>query len=316
MPLGGRPRALLLALTLLFSPLHALADEAPDATTGPTSVEPPSADSDSTARSDDPFADYLRDWDRRVKAAQASQPHWITPLATVTPRLEQEFRYDQAWQTTGAGAEVRNFDGGKGLELIPTSTNEIILNLPPYIERSGRKPAQGAGDWPFLVIKQRLASANEAHGNYIVSAFLGVQAPIGAAAFTNHAWVITPTLAAGKGWGRFDIQGTIGAPIPLEHEREIGVQVVTNLALQYHLGKLFWPEVEANVTYWADGPRGGKTQVFITPGLILGRIPLGSGVKGIIGAGYQVAVSPHLTTSPALTPVYDHAVILSARAAF
>src|SRR5438477_5012549 len=28
-------------------------------------------------------------------AAKESQPHWMTPVVTVTPRLEQEFRYDQ-----------------------------------------------------------------------------------------------------------------------------------------------------------------------------------------------------------------------------
>jgi hypothetical protein len=31
--------------------------------------------------------------------AQASQPHWITPFATATPRLDEEFRYDQSFQT-------------------------------------------------------------------------------------------------------------------------------------------------------------------------------------------------------------------------
>jgi hypothetical protein len=29
-----------------------------------------------------------------VSATQAAQPHWMTPLVTVTPRLEQEFRWD------------------------------------------------------------------------------------------------------------------------------------------------------------------------------------------------------------------------------
>jgi len=39
--------------------------------------------------------DYFADWFDRVEAVQASQPHWMTPLVTVTPRLEQEVRYDQ-----------------------------------------------------------------------------------------------------------------------------------------------------------------------------------------------------------------------------
>jgi hypothetical protein len=42
---------------------------------------------------------FFADWFDMVSATQAQQPHWITPLATTTPRLEQEFRYDIQWQT-------------------------------------------------------------------------------------------------------------------------------------------------------------------------------------------------------------------------
>jgi hypothetical protein len=38
------------------------------------------------------------DWFNMVSETQAEQPHWITPLNTMTPRLEQEFRYDIQWQ--------------------------------------------------------------------------------------------------------------------------------------------------------------------------------------------------------------------------
>jgi hypothetical protein len=297
---------------------------AEDADASPQDAAAPAADSTApapppppaSARDDSGIAGYFASWFTRVHAAQASQPHWITPIATVTPRLEEEFRYDQLWETMGSGGRLDSYDGGKGLELIPTTTNEIIFNLPPYQQRYVKKPAKGFNDWPFLLIKQRLVSANEQNGNYIVSAFFSVQAPTGIKAFTNDAWVITPTLAAGKGWGRFDIQGTVGVPIPLEHQSAIGTQVVTNVALQYHLGEFFWPELEFNSTYWANGPRGGKTQIFVTPGLVLGRFPLGSGLKGIIGVGYQVAVSPKLNLTPALTPTYDHAWILTARVTF
>src|SRR5690348_14714063 len=65
-----------------------------------------------------PISDYFRNWFARVEQAQASQPHWMTPVVTVTPRLEQEVRYDQYWQHLGNGAEVNTFGSGKGLELI------------------------------------------------------------------------------------------------------------------------------------------------------------------------------------------------------
>ena len=64
-------------------------------------------------------------------------------MVVVTPRLEEEFRYDQYWEKLGNGADLTSFDAGKGLELIPTTSNEVILNLPPYIDRTIKKPAEG-----------------------------------------------------------------------------------------------------------------------------------------------------------------------------
>ena len=62
---------------------------------------------------------YFSDWFKRVDKTQAEQPHWVTPVATTTPRLEEEFRYDQFWQRNAEGVAANNYDGGKGLELIP-----------------------------------------------------------------------------------------------------------------------------------------------------------------------------------------------------
>ena len=62
---------------------------------------------------------YLANWFARVDKTKDEQPHWVTPLATTTPRLEEEYRYDQLWQTNSKGITTDNYDGGKGLELIP-----------------------------------------------------------------------------------------------------------------------------------------------------------------------------------------------------
>jgi hypothetical protein len=44
---------------------------------------------------------------------------------------------------------------------------------------------------------------------------------------------------------------------------------------------------------------------------------LRGGLKGIVGIGYQFAVMPSPTLlSPALTPTYDHAWLLTSRVAF
>jgi hypothetical protein len=157
---------------------------------------------------------YFANWFNRVEQAQASQPHWMSPLVTVTPALVQQVRYDQYWENQGNGGAVDVFGAGKGLELIPTTTNEVLINPPAYQERYNKRPASGWADDQFLVVKQRLLSANEQDGNYIVTAFLGVTAPTGTSAFSNRAWIITPTIAGGKGSGDFDIQATMGLPIP------------------------------------------------------------------------------------------------------
>lgn len=269
----------------------------------------------------DPISNYFLHWFDRSDAAQASQPHWMTPITTVTPRLEQEYRYDQYQEFLQNGSEINNYFAGKGLELIPTEYNEILINVPPFQQRLPEgtkvKPATGFADGNFVTIKQRLLSANEENGNYILSAFLGVQAPTGITAFTNRpAWFITPTIAGGMGWGDFDFQGTIGYTFPTANEHLVGTALLTSLTLQYHLWDYFWPELAFNDTQWTSGPRAGRNQLLVSPGILLGRFRIYERLKLNIGIAYQVAVVPdHGITNP-LTPLYNHAWILTARLPF
>ena len=269
-------------------------------------------------QSDDPspIADYFAHWQDRVDQARATQPHWETPLATSTPRLTQEIIQNVLLEQLGNGANLYNFGGGKGLDLIPTTTNQISFYAPPYEVRTEPGAAHGIGDWPFFLIKQRLVSANQENGNYIVTAFVSGQAPIGDEHFTNNAYVVTPTLAAGKGWGNFDIQTSVAVPVPLEFEDKIGTSLQNNVAFQYHLGKYFWPEFEFNNIYWFDGERGGKDQLFVTPGIVIGPYPISQRVKLNFGVGYQVAILPTKLTLEPLTPMFDHSVLFTARVDF
>ncbi len=262
---------------------------------------------------------YFANWFNRVDQAQASQPHWIAPLATTTPRLEEEVRYDQFWEHLPNGGSLNSYDGGRGLELIPTTTNEVILGVPAYQERQvGRgRLVTGYGDYPAVLVKQRLFSENEQQGNAIVTAFLQVVAPTGATPYTGNAWIIAPTIAGGKGWGDFDIQATLGFNLPIGHFNDTGAQMLTNVTFQYELWKYFWPEFELNDTIWLGGSqRGGKDQLFLTPGIILGRFEIAGRVRTNFGVGYQFAVSPNVRTVGPLDPVYAHNWILSARVTF
>src|SRR5215469_14108979 len=74
---------------------------------------------------------FVTEWQHRASETQAEQPHWVTPLVTVTPRLEQEIRYDLAWREQPDGSNFINYGGSKGLELIPTARTELIVGIPP-----------------------------------------------------------------------------------------------------------------------------------------------------------------------------------------
>jgi hypothetical protein len=264
----------------------------------------PPADSPSPSSA---IVDYFRNWFVRVSKTQAEQPHWVTPLVTVTPRLEQELRYDQIWQSRPNGQTLESFGGGKGLELIPTEHTEVILGIPAWQSRNHPSGTDGFAD-ENLLFKYRALSANEERGNYILSFFAGFVLPTGSKNNTTDHAIFTPTIAFGKGWGDFDVQATLGASVPDNAVGSLGTPILANAAFQYRLWQVFWPEVEVNYTYWPNGERQGIHQVFITSGLVVGRIPIWERLGLTIGAGFQIAVTER--------PVYHNSPLLSVRLPF
>jgi len=246
-------------------------------------------------------------WFERVSETQSAQPHWITPLVTVTPRLEQEYRFDFSRQVHADGSATQVYGGGKGLELIPSSRLELVLGVPAYTaaQRSGQP--SGFGDTPFL-LKYRLLAANERQGNYILTFFCGVSVPTAPAHLGTGYTILTPTLAFGKGLGPFDVQTTLGVGRPTGALHQLGAPVTSNTAFQYRLLKKLWPELEVNSTFWPNGENAGKKQIFLTPGLVLGRLPLVRRLGLTFGAGVQIAVTQFRT--------YNHNWIFSLRLPF
>jgi hypothetical protein len=245
-------------------------------------------------------------WLSRVSATQAEQPHWITPVATVTPRLEQEFRFDVLHETIPSG-NITNLDNGKGLELIPSRRTELLINLPPYLLHESPAAKDGWGDFS-TTLKYRFFAHNEKQGNWILTAFLGGSIPTGTYKNGSPAAVITPTLAGGKGWGWFDFQSTVGGTLPVTNERTVGHTVVSNTAFQVHPVKQIWPEVEINSTFWIDGTNDGRKQTFLTPGVVFGRFPIHKRTAFVAGAGFQIATTHY--------SVYNHAFIGTLRMPF
>jgi hypothetical protein len=251
--------------------------------------------------------DYFINWFPRVTQIQSEQPHWVTPLVTVTPRLEEEYRYDQFFQSMRDGVWTNNFGGSKGVELIPFQNTEVIIGVPGYLNRNMPKHSDGWADWPFLV-KYRLLSANEENGNYIVTAFMGFTVPTGSNVNGNGHSLFTPTLAAGKGFGDFDAQSTVGVAFPSGGLDRLGMPLMWNTAFQYRVLKYFWPEFETNYTWQSYGMDTGHSTLYLTPGLLIGRIPIHDRIGLTFGGGVQVAVTNHRG--------YNHNVVLTARIPF
>ncbi len=231
----------------------------------------------------------IRDWLETSSRAAAGQPSWMAPLFTVTPRLVQQFRYDVGWQTQ-QNATTINYGGGKGLEIVPTERTEVLISAPPYVTHSSPQLHDGLGDMAFL-FKYRVAAANEREGNYVVTAFLSTTIPT--ASYSNggtHA-NFSPSLAVGKGWGNFDVQGTAGIALPAGDVDTLGTPVGLNATLQYKIIGKLWPEVEVNSTFWANGNNAGKKQVFLSPGLVAGKFHLWKRVGFAIGGGVQIAAT-------------------------
>ena len=264
---------------------------------------------DATNLLESPGDGYFSDWFARVSRIQAEQPHWITPMTTVTPRLEEELRYDQLWETTSSGSKLTSYGGGKGVELIPYDNIEVILGVPAWQNYNKPDGKDGFADETFL-LKYRFLSANEENGNYILTGFLGLSVPTGQHELTENHYIVTPTVALGKGWGDFDVQSTLGVSIPDNGATPegSGTPLQINTAFQYNLLKVLWPELEVNYTYWGNGEHEGKNQVFLSPGFLLGRFPIWNRVGVTIGLAYQFALTDK--------PTFNHNFLLSMRIPF
>ncbi len=204
---------------------------------------------------------------------QETQPDWLSPLATTSGRLKQEFRYDIWDQPASGGNTNYQFGGNKGLEFITSSRTQILIGVPTYTLVSPNGPPSGIGDLP-LMLKFRIASAEQTEGNYLVTFLLAVTAPTGSHQYGAGDAVLMPTMAFGKGWKRIDVQSTVGVNLPAGDTAGLGRQAQWNTALQYRAAWKLWPELEANSTFYGTGKYAGETQLFLTPGLGFGRAHL------------------------------------------
>ncbi|WP_263359370.1 hypothetical protein [Acidicapsa ligni] len=239
---------------------------------------------------------FFHNWAARTTATQAKQPGWIVPLVTTTTGLIQIARFDATRQIAPTGTDTWNFGNSKGFNLVPWANTELVVNLPSYIEHN-TQAKDGAADLSFTG-KYRFLTGNEQHGNYTFTGFVVATIPTGSYSNGSHDATLQPNLGGGKGYGRFDVQTTLGATLPLGNTtyKTAGRPILWNTVAQYHVGKYFWPELESNATYYKGGTSDGKVQEFLTPGVVIGKIKLQphdpkSRLSVVTGAGIQIATS-------------------------
>jgi hypothetical protein len=262
---------------------------------------------DSTESEEEPKRSLLDSWLRMADKVQAEQPDWLSPLATTSGRLKQEFRFDTFDQPSFNGNRTYQLGGNKGLEVITSPRTQLLLGVPTYTLVSPNGPPGGFGDLP-LMLKVRIASAERSEGNYLLTFILAATVPTGSHRYGSGDGVLTPTLAFGKGWQRFDVQSTFGANLPTGSTARLGRQLQWNTAFQYRAAWKLWPELEVNSTFYQTGKNAGDKQVFLTPGLGFGRVRVGGRFRFSSAAGMQIAATRFHT--------YDHRWIFSERLSF
>jgi len=262
-----------------------------------------------TARAQDNF---FEKWSARTTATQAKQPNWTPPVVTTYVGLIQVLRGDFTRQYSPTHVTTWNYGASKGVNLIPWANTEVVVDLPPYFERDKPTPKGGAGDMSFL-LKYRFLAGDSEKGSYVVSACLLATIPTGSYKNGSTDASVAPTVLAGKGFGKFDVQSTLAGTLPTGDTNKLGRPITWNTTAQYHLGKYFWPELESNATYYHGGPNDGKNQNFLTPGIVFSKFKLRpSDAKSRLGIGFgageQIATSKF--------HAYNHGLVFTGRFLF
>ncbi len=270
-----------------------------------------------TAPVTDADQNFYARFSTRTSAIQSQQPSWPPPLVTTYTGLFQVVRFDLIHQITPTLGQTWNLGNSKCMAIIPWDRTEIDVNLPPYLVHeappgsTAPAPANGAGDMSFLG-KFRVISANDQHGAYVVSIFALATLPTGSYKNGSTDASVAPSLAVGKGFGPLAIQTTAGTTLYMHKPATTttGNPISWNLATQYKVAKYFWPELESNATYYKGGADHGKSQEFLTPGVLIGKLKLHpedahSRAGLTFGGGMQIAASTFHT--------YNHSLVLTAR---
>ena len=240
----------------------------------------------------------------RNAAMTAVQPAWMGPLIQGDSRLSQSLRLSFANSYTSAGTQTTNYGNGHTLSVIEGNRVQFNLMVPAYVQNNSASMKDGFGD-AMVEAKYRIASGNAQHGNYALTAMLTESLPTGSYRNGSPSAVYYPTLAAGKMWGRFDVQTTLGGSMPTGKIWGQGRSVDWNTTAQVLVGSHLWVDGEDNATYNFGGPDDGMTENFLTPAafyVIRRKAWKPTHAIFVLGGGMQIATSRFHTCNHNLIP--------------
>ena len=267
---------------------------------------------------------FLARYQARVAADGERQPHWTSPLITVSPRLEQGLRTDFLRQSVPRDQVNWNYGASKGLQILPLPGFELRISPPPFFTHSGPKTTDGFGDFQVR-LKYRIAASNEQHHNAIATVDLSATLPTGKNGNGSCCATVSPALDLGKGFGPVAFTFDVGGLLPVSNTKGLGRSVFLNDVAQVRPWGPLWLQVEFNSTLYYGGKNDGQKQTLVTPGVVFSRLPLVRGrtepapVPGnrphtgdrlaiTLGAGEQIALT-HFNT-------YNHALVFTSRLRF
>jgi hypothetical protein len=197
-------------------------------------------------------------------AMTAVQPVWMAPLIQSDSRLGQFLRLSFSNSYTSAGTQTVNYGNYHTLGLIVCNRVQLNFIAPPYVQNHSATAKDGFGDTQ-IEGKFRIASGNAQHGNYALTALLTYDAATGSHQNGAPTGVYNPVLAAGRAFGRFNVQSTLGGLMPAGKIWAQGRQIQWNTTAQLHAGGHLWLDFEDNALYNYGGPFDRMTENFLTP---------------------------------------------------
>ena len=221
----------------------------------------------------------------------ALQPAWIAPLIESDPRLVQGARLSVA-RASAPGAEVFSYGNDHGIGLIAGTRLQFDFNPPSFFRNHCAELPDGWGN-ASTQVKFRIASGNQDHGNFAVAASLTHGFAPGAKQNGALTGYDMPRLAAGKAFGRFDVQSTLNGVLPTGKIDRQGRAIEWNVAAQVHATSRAWFDIENNAWFNLGGPNDGRTQNFVTPAafLLVKKNAWFKHSAAVLDGGMQIATS-------------------------